>query len=167
MEQLYKIYTGTYQNWKDVGGSDHNIVIVGTNESHGSYFALLEAFRLEKYPKNFTSYQVYRKILLQISHLEGGIRYVGKDLANKLSIEIPVKTLKINSPKSLNENNLNSKKLFIRKMSFVMRLGSINDEMRNFIKFFYSKEAIHIIKDEGFSPIPLDKSKYSFLNSKI
>ncbi len=166
LEQVYKIYAGVYKNWKEVGGTDLSIIIAGTNENHASFAFLLDAFHIEKYPKNYTGYQTYRKILSQISLTDGAIGYVGKSWVSNLSNEVNVKTLKINSANLSKVNILNGNKIFSRTMNFVIKKSAINDEMRNLIKFFYTKAAMNIIREEGFTPIFLDLKKYPFLNNK-
>jgi phosphate transport system substrate-binding protein len=166
MEQLHKIYSGIYSNWKNVGGNNLDITIVGPNENHGTYLALLELFHFKKYPKNFTGYQVYRQILSTVSRSENAMGYVGKDWVKKLSNEITVKTLKVNSIDVPNKNNLDKKYPLFRKISFVVRRSPTDEVMRSFIKFFYSKDAIDEIKRQGFVPIPLDKDKFSFLSNE-
>jgi phosphate transport system substrate-binding protein len=85
-EQVRDIFTGTIQNWKDVGGPDASIHLYVRDPISGTYLGFKElAMENKSYPpdpKAFTLETNYEAIVQAVAHDPNGIGYSGMNLAD-------------------------------------------------------------------------------------
>lgn len=94
-EQLEDIFTGKVKNWKEVGGTDMQIVVYSRETSSGTYeFFKEHVMNNKNYASSVLSMPATGSIIQSISQTKGAIGYVG--LAY---IEKDVKALKVSYDK--------------------------------------------------------------------
>lgn len=79
IDQLGKIYRGEVTNWKEVGGADAPIVLLGRDTSSGTYEFFLEAVvgKENKYAKSMRNLQSSQAIVDELKKNPNAIGYVG------------------------------------------------------------------------------------------
>jgi len=78
IEQIGKIYTGVYTNWKDLGGPDHEIVILSRESSSGTYVFFQEHVMKKKdYSPNAMLMPSTSAIIQSVTQDMWAIGYVG------------------------------------------------------------------------------------------
>lgn len=79
VDQLGKIYRGEVTNWKEVGGADAPIVLLGRDTSSGTYEFFLDAVvgKENKYAKSMRNLQSSQAIVDELKKNPNAIGYVG------------------------------------------------------------------------------------------
>lgn len=99
-EQLINIYNGTITNWKDAGGSDQPIVVIGREAGSGTRGAFEEILKLEDACKYANELDSTGAVMAKVASTPGAIGYVSLDV-----IDDTVKLLTLNGVEA-NEENL-------------------------------------------------------------
>lgn len=142
--QLREIFAGTIQNWKDVGGPDHPIVVVVPGKNTGafnnfSYFAL----KRTEIQYDFMAYRSTRVVMVvknipwTISFITTGAYVVGAE----------VKTIDINGITATDPAYP-----YQQVFSFVTK-GEPCCEAKKLIDFTFSDEGKKIILKNGMTPL--------------
>jgi len=78
-DQLKQIYTGEITNWKDVGGADQQIVVVGREASSGTRGAFEEILGIEEQCKYAKELNETGAVMGSVAATPGAIGYVSLD----------------------------------------------------------------------------------------
>lgn len=78
-EQLVKIYTGEITNWKDVGGADQKIVVIGREASSGTRGAFEEILDIAEKCKYAQELNETGAVMAAVAATPGAIGYVSLD----------------------------------------------------------------------------------------
>jgi phosphate transport system substrate-binding protein len=103
LDQLAKIYNGTYTNWNQVGGPDRAIVLYGRQPTSGTYQYFEEVVLLKgkaggsDYAATMKQQTGNQQILSQVEQDAGAIGYVGVGYAKQGAGSINVLDLKKNA----------------------------------------------------------------------
>ena len=90
-EQLEGIYTGIITNWKDVGGSDMNIVVYGRESSSGTFeFFKEHVCNKKNFAASVLAMPATGAIVQSVAQTKGAIGYIGMAYANSKVHEIAV-----------------------------------------------------------------------------
>ena len=76
MAQLAKIFSGEVRNWKELGGADLPVKVVGRNGNSGTYHFLLEHLGINGYAPGATIEPGNKEIIDAVSGMEGAVGYV-------------------------------------------------------------------------------------------
>ena len=98
-DQLAGIYDGTVTNWKDVGGSDAPIVVVGRESGSGTRTAFEELLKLEDKCKYANELDSTGAVMAKVASTPGAIGYVSLDV-----LDDTVKALKLDGSEPTEEN---------------------------------------------------------------
>lgn len=112
-EQLINIYNGTITNWKDAGGSDQPIVVIGREAGSGTRGAFEEILKLEDACKYANELDSTGAVMAKVASTPGAIGYVSLDV-----IDDTVKLLTLNGVEA-NEENIKTGDYFLSR-PFVM-----------------------------------------------
>jgi len=152
LEQIKKIYNGTYTNWKEVGGSDMKIVVInrdsasGTREFFWKYLMQKEKFVDSALEKNSNG-----AVKQTVSQTPGAIGYIGLGYVDSSVKAIKIRVNgKVIEPKMA--NILDNSYPIARSLNFFTQ-GEPKGTVKEFIDFIKSEEGQKIIKEEGFVPI--------------
>jgi phosphate transport system substrate-binding protein len=150
--QIKGIYTGNYTNWKQVGGPDMPIVVVGRDSASGTR---------EYFTSSVMSGGNYTPVMLEknsngavqqtISQTPGAIGYVGLGF-----LDPSVKALKININGTLFEptvDNVLIGKYPLSRSLYLITNGAPAGLARDYIAYILSPEAQSLLKEEGFVPL--------------
>lgn len=150
--QIRDIYTGRIRNWKDVGGEDREIVLLGRVSSSGTRQTFESLLNIDKVRDDMVSLSANSSVLLGVSEDENAIGYIGHGYLDPSR----VKALSVDDIEGNIENISKGVYPLVRNLNLVTR-GAPNSEIKDFIDFIFSKDGENIIKEEGYIPVPYNE----------
>ena len=151
-DQLAGIYDGTVTNWKDVGGSDAPIVVVGRESGSGTRTAFEELLKLEDKCKYANELDSTGAVMAKVASTPGAIGYVSWDV-----LDDTVKALKLDGSEPT-EENIKAGNYFLSRPFVMATKGEIseqNDLVKALFDFIHSEEGTELVKSVGL--ISVDK----------
>lgn len=149
---LVGVLTRVYTTWKDVGGSDRPIIVVGLGEGRAVREVLLEYFALR--PQQLrpdTSLATSRQVLQAVASQPAAIGYCSLGVAEVFSGKQSVRLLPFNGVAASSENVRNRTYPLVRPMQLLTH-DKPSNEVKLFLDFACS-EAVHdLIHQHGLSP---------------
>ena len=145
-DQLVSIYKGEIKNWKEVGGSDQAIVVVGREAGSGTRGAFEELLEVEDLCAYSNELESTGAVLAKVAATKGAIGYVSLDVVDQT-----VQSVKVNGVEATEENILDGK--YILNRPFVMatmgELEKQSDLIKAWFSFIDSEEGQEVIKAVG------------------
>lgn len=145
-QQLIDIYSGTVTNWKDVGGEDAQIVVIGRESASGTRAAFEELLELENACRYAQEIDSTGAVMAKVASTPGAIGYVSLDVVNDT-----VKLINLEGIEPTAENIKEGSYLLSRP--FVMATkGEISEQspaVQELFKFIDSAEGQEIISMVG------------------
>lgn len=137
-EQLSGIYTGEIRNWKDVGGADQAIVVVGREAGSGTRGAFEELLEIEDQCAYANELDSTGAVMAKVAATPGAIGYVSLDV-----IDDTVKTLSVDEVEPTVENIKGGSYLLSRP--FVMATKGEISEQNEAVQALFA----YLASDEG------------------
>lgn len=149
VEQIGKIYSGEYKNWKDVGGADAPIVVIGREAASGTRDGF-ESITGTKdkcvYAQELTS---TGDVIQTVSSNPNVIGY-----ASLAAVKDSVKALKVGGVEPSEETIQSGKYKIQRDFVFVTKTGTeLPAAAKSFFDYAVSKEADDLIIKAGAVPV--------------
>ena len=145
LEQIAKIYTGEATNWKDVGGEDAEIVLVGREAGSGTrdgFETITETKDACKYRQELTS---TGDVIATVSQNPNAIGY-----ASLAAIKDTVKAVKVNGVVASEETVKDGSYVVQRPFVLVTKDGAaLSETAQAFFDFATSADAVEIISTAG------------------
>ena len=145
-EDLAKVYKGEITNWKDLGGADEQIVVIGREAGSGTRDAFEELMDVKDACKYAQELHSTGAVLAKVAATPGAIGYVSLDV-----VDDTVLALQLNSVDATEENILKGD--YVLQRPFVMAtMGEITEQNANvqaFFDFIHSAEGQEVIKSVG------------------
>lgn len=145
-EDLIKIYTGEIKNWKELGGKDENIVVLGREAGSGTRGAFEELLGIVDSCVYAGELDSTGGVKAKVASTEGTIGYVSLDV-----VDDTVKALKLDGVEATEANIKASSYLLSRP--FVMATnGEIsvqNEIVQTWFDYIKSAEGQEVIKSVG------------------
>ena len=145
-DQLTQIYTGEITNWKDLGGADENIVVIGREAGSGTRDAFEELNDIADKCKYAQELDSTGAVLAKVAATPGAIGYVSLDV-----VDDTVKALQLNSVEATEDNILAG--TYVLQRPFVMAtMGEISEQnelVQAFFDYIHSEEGQSVIKSVG------------------
>ncbi len=149
VEQIGKIYTGEITNWKDVGGDDKPIVLIGREAASGTrdgFESITDTKDKCKYNQELTS---TGDVIQTVSSNPNAIGY-----ASLAAIKDTVKTLSVENVKPSKDTIQNKTYKIQRDFVLVKKKDTkLSDAAQKFFDFATSKEADALIEKAGAIPV--------------
>ena len=145
-DQLTSIYDGTVTNWKDVGGNDAPIVVVGREAGSGTRGAFEELLKLEDACKYSNELDSTGAVMAKVASTPGSIGYVSLDV-----LDDTVKALKLDGAEPT-EENIKAGKYFLSRPLVMATKGEISEQsdlVKALFDFIYSDEGSELVKSVG------------------
>ncbi len=154
-EQLRDIYTGKVENWKEVGGEDKPIVVVGRDSSSGTAATWQEMVVEYKHsgdakPRVIPRAQISPSSGAMLAAVAGNKYAIGYDGIGYLNKSI--KALSVEGVKATPETAANGKFPLSRKL-FMYTNGAPKGDAAAFLKYLLSKDGQKIVAETGFVPV--------------
>ncbi|WP_062350514.1 phosphate ABC transporter substrate-binding protein [Bacillus kwashiorkori] len=150
IEQVRDIFTGKITNWKELGGSDLEIVVVSREDGSGSRDAFQEIV-------GYSSGQLVKSAIVASGN--GNIKTTvatNKHAVGFISfeyIDTSINPLKINGVEATAENVLNQKYQLSRPFLFVHLEDNLTKNGQSFIDYVLSSDGQSIVSDSGAIPL--------------
>ena len=145
-QQLTDIYTGKITNWKDLGGADEAIVVLGREAGSGTRGAFEELLKIEDQCAYAQELDSTGGVLAKVAATPGSIGYVSLDV-----VDDTVKALSLNGVAPTEENIVAGSYQLSRP--FVMAtLGTVeeqNELVKTWFHYVRSDEGQAVIKAMG------------------
>ena len=149
VEQIGKIYTGEITNWKEVGGEDHPIVLIGREAASGTrdgFESITKTKDKCKYTQELTS---TGDVIQTVSGNKNAIGY-----ASLASVKDSVKVLKVEGVTPSKDTIQNGSYKIQRDFVLVTKKdGKLSDEAQKFFDFATSAQADDLIEKAGAIPV--------------
>lgn len=148
-DQLISVYSGTVNNWKDLGGSDQPIVVIGREAGSGTRTAFEELLKLEDKCKYSNELDSTGAVMAKVASTPGSIGYVSLDV-----LDDTVKTFKLENTDPTPEN-IKAGSYFLSRPFVMATKGEIsaqNDMVKALFDFIYSDEGKELVKSVGLIP---------------
>jgi phosphate transport system substrate-binding protein len=150
--QVKEIYAGNTTNWKDVGGPDQVIVVVGRDSASGTRQFFFETVMKKQ---NFTRTQLEKNsngaVKQTITQTPGAIGYVGLGYVDSESKAVPI--IVNGEPVMPSIANVLNKKYPISRPLLMITRGAPAGLAKDYLDYILSPAGQKIIADEGFVPI--------------
>ena len=149
IETIGKIYTGEITNWKDVGGDDAQIVLIGREAGSGTRDGFESITKTEdkcKYGQELTS---TGDVITTVSQNPNAIGY-----ASLAAVKDNVKALSVGKVKPTEETVKDGSYVVQRPFVLVTKDGkALSDTAQTFFDYVTSADASQIISDAGAVPV--------------
>ncbi|MEG0256816.1 MAG: phosphate ABC transporter substrate-binding protein [Christensenella sp.] len=141
-DDLAKIYSGEINNWKDVGGEDQPIVVIGREASSGTRGAFEELLAVKDKCKYAQELNETGAVKTAVSATPAAIGYVSLE-----AIDDTVTTLKVDGSDATEEAIKAGKYPLSRPFLMVTKEGEARPEVQAFIDFVLSTDGQKIVAD--------------------
>ena len=145
-DELTGIYDGSIKNWKDVGGSDMPIVVVGREAGSGTRGAFEELLGLEDACKYANELDSTGAVMAKVASTPGSIGYVSLDV-----VDDTVKAVKLDDVEPT-EENIKAGSYFLSRPFVMATKGEISEQnelVQALFDYVYSAEGDDLIKSVG------------------
>ena len=145
-DDLAKVYTGEITNWKELGGQDEAIVVVGREAASGTRGAFEELLDIKDKCKYANELDSTGAVLAKVASTPGSIGYISLDV-----LDDSVSALAIDDGEATEDNIVAGKYKLSRP--FVMATkGEISEQseaVQTFFDYIQSDEGQEVIKKAG------------------
>ncbi|MGN0557683.1 MAG: phosphate ABC transporter substrate-binding protein [Acutalibacteraceae bacterium] len=149
LEDIAKIYTGEITNWKDVDGSDSEIVLIGREAGSGTrdgFESITKTAEKCKYRQELTS---TGDVIATVAENPAAVGY-----ASLASVKDSVKALQVDgttpSEETIKDGNYKVQRSFV----LVTKTdGKLSDAAQKFFDYITSADASEVIKNAGAVPV--------------
>ncbi len=149
IDQLGKIYRGEISNWKDVGGPDAAIVLLGRDTSSGTYeyFKDVVVGKDKEYAKSMRNLGSNQAIIDEVSKNAAAVGYVGIGYAE--SVGTVVRPVKVDGVDATTDNVLNGTYPLSRGLYMISK-GAPGGVAKAYLDWILSAEGQQVVIDHGF-----------------
>ncbi|MCR4715696.1 MAG: phosphate ABC transporter substrate-binding protein [Lachnospiraceae bacterium] len=145
-EQLVDIYTGKISNWKELGGNDESIVVIGREAGSGTRAAFEELLEIEDACKYAQELDSTGAVLAKTSSTPGSIGYVSLDAVDDSVISVSLDGVEAS------EENIKAGSYILSRPFVMATMGDIskqNDLVKSWFDYVKSDEGKEVISSVG------------------
>lgn len=148
LEDLAKVYSGEITNWKELGGDDKSIVVIGREDGSGTRDGFESIVMGDKEPKYAQELESTGSVINAVATTDGTIGYAS--LAN---VDETVKALKIGGIEATEENVKSGAYEVQRPFICATLKGSDNKLVKAYLDFILSEEGQALVLAQGAVPV--------------
>ena len=148
LEDLAKVYSGEITNWKELGGDDKAIVVIGREDGSGTRDGFESIVMGDKEPKYAQELESTGSVINAVATTDGAIGYAS--LAN---VDETVKALKIGGIEATEENVKSGAYEVQRPFICATLKGSDNKLVKAYLDFILSEEGQALVLAQGAVPV--------------
>ncbi|WP_333648444.1 phosphate ABC transporter substrate-binding protein [Lacrimispora sp.] len=148
-DELINIYNGTITNWKDAGGADQPIVVIGREAGSGTRSAFEELLKLEDACKYSNELDSTGAVMAKVASTPGSIGYVSLDV-----LDDSVKALSLEGTAPTPEN-IKAGSYFLSRPFVMATKGEISEQkdvVQALFEFIHSDEGKELVESVGLIP---------------
>jgi phosphate transport system substrate-binding protein len=149
IDQLGKIYRGEITNWKDVGGDDKPIVLLGRDTSSGTYEYFQETVvgKDAEYAKSMKNLQSSQAIVDEVSKNADAIGYVGIGYESDA-----IKPLKVDGVEATIDTVLDQSYPLSRGL-YMYSNGQPDGAGQAYVDWILGTDGQKVVEEQGFVPL--------------
>lgn len=148
LEDLAKVYSGEITNWKELGGDDKSIVVIGREDGSGTRDGFESIVMGDKELKYAQELESTGSVINAVATTDGAIGYAS--LAN---VDETVKALKIGGVEATEENVKSGAYEVQRPFICATLKGSDNKLVKAYLDFILSEEGQALVLAQGAVPV--------------
>lgn len=148
IEDLAKIYSGEITNWKELGGDDKAIVVIGREDGSGTRDGFESIVMGDKQPQYAQELESTGSVINAVATTDGAIGYAS--LAN---VDETVKALKIGGVEATEENVKSGAYEVQRPFICATLKDSDNKLVKAYLDFILSEEGQALVLAQGAVPV--------------
>ena len=148
LEDLAKVYSGEITNWKELGGDDKSIVVIGREDGSGTRDGFESIVMGDKEPKYAQELESTGSVINAVATTDCAISYAS--LAN---VDETVKALKIGGIEATEENVKSGAYEVQRPFICATLKGSDNKLVKAYLDFILSEEGQALVLAQGAVPV--------------
>lgn len=148
LQDLAKVYSGEITNWKELGGDDKSIVVIGREDGSGTRDGFESIVMGDKEPKYAQELESTGSVINAVATTDGAIGYAS--LAN---VGETVKALKIGGIEATEENVKSGAYEVQRPFICATLKGSDNKLVKAYLDFILSEEGQALVLAQGAVPV--------------
>lgn len=148
LQDLAKVYSGEITNWKDLGGDDKAIVVIGREDGSGTRDGFESIVMGDKEPKYAQELESTGSVINAVATTDGAIGYAS--LAN---VDETVKALKVGGVEATEENVKSGAYEVQRPFICATLKGSDNKLAKAYLDFILSEEGQALVLAQGAVPV--------------
>lgn len=148
LRDLAKVYSGEITNWKELGGDDKAIVVIGREDGSGTRDGFESIVMGDKEPKYAQELESTGSVINAVATTDGAIGYAS--LAN---VDETVKALKIGGIEATEENVKSGAYEVQRPFICATLKGSDNKLVKAYLDFILSEEGQALVLAQGAVPV--------------
>lgn len=148
LENLAKVYSGEITNWKELGGDDKAIVVIGREDGSGTRDGFESIVMGDKEPKYAQELESTGSVINAVATTDGAIGYAS--LAN---VDETVKALKVGGVEATEENIKSGTYEVQRPFICATLKGYDNKLVKAYLDFILSEEGQALVLAQGAVPV--------------
>ena len=148
LQDLAKVYSGEITNWKELGGDDKAIVVIGREDGSGTRDGFESIVMDDKEPKYAQELESTGSVINAVATTDGAIGYAS--LAN---VDETVKALKVGGIEATEENVKSGAYEVQRPFICATLKGSDNKLVKAYLDFILSEEGQALVLAQGAVPV--------------
>lgn len=148
LQDLAKVYSGEITNWKELGGDDKAIVVIGREDGSGTRDGFESIVMGDKEPKYAQELESTGSVINAVATTDGAIGYAS--LAN---VDETVKALKVGGVEATEENVKSGTYEVQRPFICATLKGSDNKLAKAYLDFILSEEGQALVLAQGAVPV--------------
>lgn len=148
LRDLAKVYSGEITNWKELGGDDKAIVVIGREDGSGTRDGFESIVMGDKEPKYAQELESTGSVINAVATTDGAIGYAS--LAN---VDETVKALKVGGVEATEENVKSGTYEVQRPFICATLKGSDNKLVKAYLDFILSEEGQALVLAQGAVPV--------------
>ena len=145
-DDLKKLYTGEIKNWKELGGADEAVVVIGREAGSGTRDAFEELLELKDKCDYAQQLDSTGAVLAKVASTPGAIGYVSLDVVDDSVVSVSIDSVEANE-----QNILAGKYLLSRPFVMATKgdVSSQNELVQKWFEYVNSEKGKEIIKKVG------------------
>lgn len=145
-DNLKKLYTGEIKNWKELGGADEAVVVIGREAGSGTRDAFEELLELKDKCDYAQQLDSTGAVLAKVASTPGAIGYVSLDVVDDSVLSVSIDSVEANE-----QNILAGKYLLSRPFVMATKgdVSSQNELVQKWFEYVNSEKGKKIIKKVG------------------
>lgn len=143
-DQISKIFKGEITNWKEVGGNDQKITVLGREAASGTRDGFESMFNCKEKAKYAAELSSTGEVVTKVSSDKGAVGYVSLD-----SVNDTIKAVNIDGVKATEENIINKTYKAQRPFIEIYKKGTDSELVKAWFDFIKSDEGQAVIKKVG------------------
>lgn len=148
LEQLQQIYAGEIRNWKDLGGADEPIVVIGREEGSGTRDGFESIVMGDKAPVYAQELAETGTVINNVAQNKDAVGY-----ASLASVDDSIKALKVEGVAPSEETVKDGTFKIMRPFIMAVAKDSTNELTQAYLDFVFSAEGQEIVRGAGLVPV--------------